>query len=112
VRIGLVQEVLAQTQLELTLTRLSPNTLYSEAILAILKPSVRSLGPVLPVQLQGAVFGAPLPLDQSLALIWPHLTGLIAATILLLAVGYVLFQPAPAGVAPRSAIPEREDLQP
>jgi ABC-type transport system involved in multi-copper enzyme maturation permease subunit len=43
-------------------------------------------------QLQGAVFGAPLPLDQSLALIWPHLTGLIAATILLFAVGYVLFQ--------------------
>jgi ABC-2 type transport system permease protein len=47
---------------------------------------------VLPFQLQGAVFGAPLPLDQSLALVWPHLTGLTAATILLFAVGYVLFQ--------------------
>jgi len=92
VRIGLPQEVLAQTQLELVLSRLSPNALYSEAILAMLKPSVRSLGLVLPIQLQGAVFGAPLPLDQSLLLIWPHLTGLIAATILLFALGYVLFQ--------------------
>jgi ABC-2 type transport system permease protein len=36
--------------------------------------------------------GTPLPLNQSLALIWPHLTGLIAATILLFALAYVLFQ--------------------
>jgi hypothetical protein len=46
----------------------------------------------LPIQLQGAILGAPLPLSQSLLLIWPHLTGLIAATILLFALGYVLFQ--------------------
>lgn len=92
IQFGYIEEVLAQAELELTLSRLSPNALYSEAILAVLKPSVRSLGPVLPIQLQGAVFGAPLPLDQSVALIWPHLTGLIAATILLFAVGYVLFE--------------------
>ena len=47
---------------------------------------------VLPTQLQGAVLGAPLPLGQSLLLVWPNLTGLIAATILLFAVGYILFQ--------------------
>jgi ABC-2 type transport system permease protein len=92
IKIGFVEEVLAQAQLEMTLTRLSPNALYSEAVLAVLKPSVRSLGLVLPIQLQGAVFGAPLPLDQSLALIWPHLTGLVAAAIVLFALGYVLFQ--------------------
>jgi len=92
VRLGLAEEILAQAKLELLLGRFSPNTLYSEAILAVLKPSIRSLGPVLPIQLQGAVFGSPLPLDQSLALIWPHLTGLSAATILLFALGYVLFQ--------------------
>ncbi len=34
----------------------------------------------------------PLPLGQSLILIWPHITGLIAAAILLFALGYVLFQ--------------------
>ncbi|MCQ4153624.1 MAG: ABC transporter permease, partial [Archaeoglobi archaeon] len=34
----------------------------------------------------------PLPLSQSLMLVWPQLTGLIAGTILLFAVSYVLFQ--------------------
>ena len=92
VRMGLPQEMLAQAQLGLALTHLSPNTLYSEAILATLNPAVRSLGLVLPIQLQGAVFGAPLPLGQSIMLAWPHLTGLIAVSILLFALGYVLFQ--------------------
>ncbi|HWQ11207.1 MAG TPA: ABC transporter permease [Roseiflexaceae bacterium] len=92
VRSGLPQEVLAQAQLELLLARLSPNTLFAEAILALLHPSTRALGLVLPIQLHGAILGAPLPLGQSLLLIWPHLTGLIAATILLFALGYVLFQ--------------------
>jgi ABC-2 type transport system permease protein len=92
VRVGLPIEFLAQAQMALMLSRISPNTLYSEAILAMLNPAVRSLGFVLPVQLDGAILGAPLPLDQSLALIWPHLTGLVAVTILLFALGYVLFQ--------------------
>jgi ABC-2 type transport system permease protein len=92
IEIGFPQEVLAQAQLELALTRLSPNTLYVEAMLAMLNPNIRSLGLVLPIQLEGAVLGTPLPLSQSLLLIWPHLTGLIAATILLFALGYVLFQ--------------------
>ncbi|MCK6624280.1 MAG: ABC transporter permease [Anaerolineae bacterium] len=92
VRPGAPETALAQAQLELILSRLSPNTLYAEAMLALLNPAVRSLGFVLPIQLQGAVLGAPLPLSQSLLLIWPNLTGLIAATILLFAIGYVLFQ--------------------
>lgn len=89
---GFPETALAQAQLELILNRLSPNTLYAEAMLTMLNPAVRSLGLILPIQLQGAVLGAPLPLSQSLLLIWPNLTGLIAATILLFALGYVLFQ--------------------
>jgi ABC-2 type transport system permease protein len=46
----------------------------------------------MPFQVEGIVPGAPLPLSESLLLIWPHLTGLIATTILLFALGYVLFQ--------------------
>ncbi len=92
VQIGVVQELLAQAQLELLLTRLSPNTLYAEAMLALLNPTTRALGFVLPMQLQGAVLGTPLPLRQSLLLIWPHLTGLIAATIVVFVLGYVVFQ--------------------
>ena len=89
---GVSATILVQANREMVLNRLSPNTLYGEAMLALLNPSVRSLGLVLPMQLQGAVLGAPLPLSQSVLLIWPHLTGLIAAIILLFAVGYILFQ--------------------
>ena len=92
VRLGSPFEILAQAQMELALTRLSPNTLYAESVIALLNPNIRSLGIVLPSQLEGAVLGTPLPLSQSLLLMWPHLTGLIAATLLLFALGYVLFQ--------------------
>jgi ABC-2 type transport system permease protein len=85
-------DVLALGELELTLSRFSPITLFAETALILLYPSVRSLGIVLPMHLDRAVLGSPLPLDQSLLLIWPHLTGLIAATFLLFALGYVLFQ--------------------
>lgn len=97
VRFNLPQEILAQTQVQLTVSRFSPNTLYGEIMIALLQPSVRSLDLVFPIQLlqlqqQGALIGTPLPLLQSLLLIWPQLTGLIAGTILLFALGYVLFQ--------------------
>jgi ABC-2 type transport system permease protein len=92
IQTGSPLEALAQVQMELALTRLSPNTLYAESVIALLNPNTRSLGIVLPFQLEGAVLGTPLPLSQSLLLIWPHLTGLIAATLLLFALGYVLFQ--------------------
>ena len=92
IQYGFPQEILAQAQFQLGLSRLSPNTLYAEAMVALLNPAVRSLGLILPAQMQGAVMGTPLPLNQSLALIWPHLTGLIAATILIFAIAYVLFQ--------------------
>ena len=92
VQLGLMQELIAQAQFELSLARLSPNVLYTEAMLALLQPSIRSVGLILPVQLEGALLGAPLPLHQSLLLVWPQFTGLAAATIILFAVVYVLFQ--------------------
>ncbi len=81
-----------QTFLELALSRLSPNTLYGEVTLALLNPATRALGLVFFYQLQGALLGSPLPFLQSLLLVWPHLTGLIAGVILLFALSYVLFQ--------------------
>lgn len=87
-----ILDLLALGKLELALARISPITLYAETALILLHPSVRSLGIVLPIQLDRAVLGSPLPIDQSMLLIWPHLTGLIAVTILLFALGYVIFQ--------------------
>jgi ABC-2 type transport system permease protein len=83
---------LGQAQFEQFLSRVSPNTLFSEATIALLNPATRALGPVFYSQLQGAIIGAPLPLGQSVLLIWPHITGLVAAVILLFALSYVLFQ--------------------
>lgn len=89
---GLPEEILRQLQVEQAISRISPNTLYVEATLGILNPAVRSFGILLPSQLEGAIVGAPLPFMQSVLLMWPQLTGLIAATILLFALAYVLFQ--------------------
>lgn len=92
IQTGFPSELIAQAQWTIALSRVSPNTLYAEIVLGMLNPTVRALGFVLPSQFQGAVFGTPLPLTQSLALVWPELTGLIAGVILLFALAYVLFQ--------------------
>ncbi len=92
VEYGLPDEFFAQANMELALSRFSPNTLYAETMIAMLRPEIRSLGFLMPAQLEGAILGAPLPLGQSLLLIWPHLTGLAAGCILLFALAYVLFQ--------------------
>lgn len=74
------------------LARLSPSTLYGEAMLALLHPSTRSLGPVYVSDLQGALMGSPLPLWDSIMIAWPQIVGLIAGGILLFVGGYVAFQ--------------------
>jgi ABC-2 type transport system permease protein len=74
------------------LSRISPGVLFSEAYLAILNPSTRSLGPIYLSQLQGAVIGAPLPLSESLLIAWPQIVGLVAGTILVFVAGYIIFQ--------------------
>jgi ABC-2 type transport system permease protein len=81
-----------QLQLQFTLARLSPNTLFAEAVQAMLNPNVRSLGLVFPSQMVGAVRGTPLPFAQSFLLVWPQITGLIASAILLFAGSYIVFQ--------------------
>jgi ABC-2 type transport system permease protein len=83
---------LAYVQTQQILDRLSPNTLYAEIALALLQPATRALGPVFYSQLQGALLGAPLPVTQSFILVWPQLTGLIAAMIVIFAIAYVVFQ--------------------
>lgn len=92
VEFGFLEEVMAQARLNLFLSRFSPNTLFAEATVGILNPTVRTLGLILPFELEGAVMGSPLPVSQSFSIIWPHLTGLIAASILLFALSYISFQ--------------------
>ena len=82
--------IMGHEHLMLNLTRISPSTLFSEATSTMLMPSVRSLGPLTVQQVQGAI-PSPLPLGQSLLLVWPQVTGLIAATVVCFALSYVSF---------------------
>ena len=77
-------------ELKIGLLRIMPNQLFSEATTTLLMPSVRSLGPLTMEQVYGTIPG-PLPLDQSLLLVWPQVTGLIAATVLCFVLAYVSF---------------------
>jgi ABC-2 type transport system permease protein len=72
------------------LARISPGTLYGEAVVAMLNPDSQSMATLL-AQFQGRI-AAPLPLDQSILQAWPQMVGLIAGTILLYVIGYVVFQ--------------------
>jgi ABC-2 type transport system permease protein len=74
------------------LLRISPNDLFAEAMQAILSPQTRTLGAVFLDQLRGAVMGAPLPFGESVLIAWPQMVSLIAGTIVLFVVGYVVFQ--------------------
>jgi ABC-2 type transport system permease protein len=74
------------------LGRISPNDLFAEAMLAVLSPGTRALGPIYIDQLRGAVMGAPLPLRDSLMIAWPQMVSLIAGTIVLFVAGYIMFQ--------------------
>ena len=72
------------------LSRISPGTLYGEAVVAMLNPDAQSMTTLL-AQFQGRI-GSPLPLDQSILQAWPQIVSLIAGTILLYVIGYVAFQ--------------------
>jgi len=76
--------------LEISLLRILPNQLFSEATTTLLMPSVRSLGPLTMEQVYGTI-PAPLPLGQSVLLVWPQVTGLIAITVLCFVISYVSF---------------------
>lgn len=83
--------VLYTVEVGQALSRLSPNTLFAETTMAFLNPSTRSLGLVLQSQMQGAISG-PLPFSESVALVWPQVTGLLASVIGLFTLAYVMFQ--------------------
>jgi ABC-2 type transport system permease protein len=40
----------------------------------------------------GSIPGAPLPLLQSILVVWPQIVGMLASAILLFVIGYVIFQ--------------------
>ena len=83
-------QIISYQKFILGLMRLAPSELFNEATTTLLMPSIRSLGPLTMEQVDGAI-PSPLPLGQSLMVVWPQLTGLIAATVICFALSYFLF---------------------
>lgn len=74
----------------LNMLRASPSQLFDDATTTLLVPNMRSLGPLSLAQVYGTIPG-PLSLKQSLLLVWPQITGLIAGTIVCFVISYVSF---------------------
>ena len=74
----------------LMLARLSPYFLFQEATMVLLIPAWRGWG-LLTTSTTSSMLLNPLSLDQSLLIIWPQLTVLIALTAICFAISYVVF---------------------
>ncbi len=85
-----VGQVLNNYECQTAINRLSPYYLYSEAVSTIMNPMVRSTNLILPQQLSGAITGY-LSLGQSVLLVWPHMTGLLALTAVMFGASYIGF---------------------
>ena len=75
------------------ISRISPNTLYGETIQVLLMPELGNPSSTLmlvSIYTHGMI-PTPLPLGQSLLIIWPQLTSLIALTGLCFAGAYIKF---------------------
>ncbi|MBA2254703.1 MAG: ABC transporter permease [Chloroflexi bacterium] len=84
------QQQLANAQLTVQLSRLSPITLFLEMTQALLDPTVRTLD-LSPTDPTGRALPSLLPFGQSLLIIWPHVAGLLAATVAWFAAAYITF---------------------
>jgi ABC-2 type transport system permease protein len=84
------QQYLVYQEFILGLLRVLPSQLFSDATTTMLVPSIRSLGPMTMEQIYGTIPG-PLPLGQSLLLVWPQITGLLAATMICFVLSYTSF---------------------
>jgi ABC-2 type transport system permease protein len=84
------QQIAGYKEMIMNMLGILPSQLYSDATTTLLVPSIRSLGPLTMDQIIGTIPG-PLPLGQSLLLVWPQITGLIASTILCFVFSYISF---------------------
>ncbi|MEJ5238453.1 MAG: ABC transporter permease subunit [Limisphaera sp.] len=90
-----VEQVVANDRLAHAFSLVSPVVLYGEATGPILDPFQRSAGSLLVITPMEAFslerFRGPLPLDQSMFIVWPHIVLMIALTLICFGIGYVTF---------------------
>lgn len=89
------EEVVANQRVSDSVSLASPAVLYSKATSTILDPYRRSRGSLMIVGLLEKLsmerFQSPLPLDQSILVVWPYLTLLAALTLICFGLSYIIF---------------------
>jgi len=73
-----------------SISRISPSTLFGEAIFILLIPTARLFQPTLLNVVQTPPEN-PLPLGQSLIQVWPQLLVIVALAIICFAISYIIF---------------------
>lgn len=87
-----IEAVVSNATLEGSLSRISPCTLYGEATVALLTPELGSVNPTLMVlSSYSGRMANPLPLTDSLILIWPQVVTIIALCVICFGVSYIRF---------------------
>jgi ABC-2 type transport system permease protein len=75
---------------QLMIARISPYFLFDEAMTVLLIPAWRGWG-LLTTSTTSSMLPNPLSLDQSLLIVWPQLTALIALTVVCFGISYIVF---------------------
>ena len=87
-----VNDIMQFDSLFRMISRISPGTLYSESIQAILLPSMGTSSPTMMViGIYSGLTPTPLPLYQSLLIVWPQIVTLVALTAVCFAIAYIKF---------------------
>jgi len=87
---GTTEEIMRYyNQMDL-LSRISPAELFGDITTTLLMPNVRSLG-VLTMEQVTLALESPLALGQSILLVWPQLTALVALTVICFGLSYYWF---------------------
>lgn len=89
------EAVVRHAEIRQRVSLLSPMVLYSEATRTIVDPtrkttsSIVMMGPMEEVSMSR--FQSPLALEQSILMVYPHMTALVAITLLCFGISYIVF---------------------
>jgi ABC-2 type transport system permease protein len=87
------EAIARRADVENIIDRISPSTLFSESVGILLNPAARVFGMALQSQAEG-ILPTPLALDQSLILIWPHITTIFGLVAVCFGISYIIFMRA------------------
>ncbi len=89
------EALIKSVQIQNAITLASPIELYNDSTATIIDPMRRTTRKLLQMgaleQLSMARFSGPLPLGQSVLIVWPYMVFLIAITVICFAISYTVF---------------------